>query len=151
MTYTMSRDYDRLYDLLCGGGEALAKRTSKKTGTVKVAPVLMRLCHDGGFDFQQGWDDTGKQYSKSQFIAECTRLNLEWLAPVDIAEVIAAGDAVKEKLGQLRIRQYQVMTQWAEASEEKRVELWRRLHERTDQYLDAMEAWTTATAKHRTA
>ena len=55
-----------------------------------------------------------------------------------------AGGAMRDKLAQLRMRQYQMMSQWAEASEEKKKELWSRLHERTDQYLDAIETWDAA-------
>ena len=99
--YVMSKDYDALYELLCKGGEALGTRTSNKTGTKKIAPVLLRLCPDGGFDFQQGWDDTGKQYTKSQYIAECTRLNLEWIAlslATPSGAVVEAGNRLREEI-----------------------------------------------------
>lgn len=95
---TLSRDYDHLYQHLCDGGEALGIRTSNKTGAEKRAPILLRLCADGEFDFQQGWEQTGKQYSKSQFIAECTRLSLEWVAPANASAAFIPEKPVKAML-----------------------------------------------------
>ncbi len=76
MTYTMSKNYDALYDLLCGGGEALGK-THHDNGKV-VGSVFLAI-------------DT-VPCGRENLIAWCTRLSLEWLAPADIAEIIEKGD-----------------------------------------------------------
>ena len=80
-TYQLSKDYEALYDHLCAGGEALGMRYSLKTGEAKECPLRLSVATDGSFIFQQGWDAIPLQYSKSQFIAECQRLSLEWLPP----------------------------------------------------------------------
>ena len=95
MTYTMSRDYDKLYDLLCGGGEAFAKVLY--TGGEVDAKWLRRpepyKSMSGYVSMNYGGIHTDpNKDQRSQFAEHCTRLNLEWLPPVDIAEIIAAGE-----------------------------------------------------------
>ena len=127
MTYTMSKNYDALYDLLCGGGEALGIGVELPIET----RIPIRLFADDGRPSIYG-ASSWKRFTESPraFKLECTRLNLEWLAPVDIAEVIEKGDVMHEAM----VR-YQM-----DVDDDPPMK-----------HRDMMEAWTTATDKHRTA
>lgn len=62
--YVMSRDYDALYELLCNGGEALGTCLDVDEGECVGTLITDAEIVDG----------------EDHFIAECTRLNLEWIA-----------------------------------------------------------------------
>ena len=106
VTYAMSRDYDKLYDRLCAGGEALGYVNSTMFPGVREPMRVKRL---GEYDIMIGvrgmqfggvgsYDEAKYQTERNAFIAECTRLSLEWLAPVDVQEVIRAGDAMMQRI-----------------------------------------------------
>ena len=134
MTYTMSRDYDRLYDLLCGGGEALGRvqiGDLKYTARIEAFHGFIYIeYHEDEKFTQTTWSvRIGMSTSALALRDECTRLSLEWLAPVDIAEIIEKGDVMHEAM----VR-YQM-----DVDDDPPMK-----------HRDMMEAWTTATDKHRT-
>jgi hypothetical protein len=91
----MSRDYNYLYDFLCRGGEAFAKVIY--TGGETDAKWLHKPTpyKTMGLD---NWLDYGGIYTnpnidndqRSQFIQSCTRLDLQWINPAEISELIAS-------------------------------------------------------------
>lgn len=70
----MSTDYEALYELLCKGGEALGKC---------LGQGLLLGYHDAaGRNEKELWIGLRPCSTKESFIAECTRLRLEWVAPL---------------------------------------------------------------------
>lgn len=100
MKYTMSRDYEALYALLCNGGEALGfscedgEKTVAHLWSFYGAAYIGYRVH-GTRDWTTWSVRFGRRNSKESFIAECQRLNLEWLAPISadrIMEVVREWD-----------------------------------------------------------
>lgn len=79
--YRMSKDYEALYELLRKDGSILGWVDHDRLGTGFAERTACLVIGRSGylcFDYHETW----KQVStKWDFIAECTRLNLEWLAP----------------------------------------------------------------------
>lgn len=126
MTYTMSRDYEKLYDIAKSGEYVLGWMvfpTHKVSALIKWFDPVMHVGHTAMHD------------DKELFIAECTRLNLEWLAPVDLAGVIAAGDEMHDRLQETRIK----VVNGTECYDDGQIML----------DSEAQEAWTTATEQFR--
>jgi hypothetical protein len=73
VSYAMSRDHSALYDLLVAGGETI--RTFGEDGRVL------------GWIGQATVNNWGKM-NRDSFIAECQRLSLEFVAPVDLSEIV---------------------------------------------------------------
>lgn len=79
ITY-MSKDYEKLYDLICADGEALGLAQSNDTMLQGRQPI--HIYHRGsslmftmrGFEVWSISDTL-----KDLFITECARLNLEWI------------------------------------------------------------------------
>lgn len=137
MTYTMSKDYDKLYDLLCAGGEALGRYEGYEG--MRPAMLLKPPVYDNltdGIGPMMWYGDIEVQSPNSTnpnreaFNAECTRLNLEWLAPVDLAGVLEAGEELRAA----------AMERVPKVSIDKPADM--RLYH-------AFHNWTTATAKFR--
>lgn len=132
MTYTMSKDYDAPYDLLCGGGEAFARVVysgCEVDAKWLHKPVPSKTMSLRTLTNYGGIYTAPELEQRSQFIEHCQRMELQWLAPVDIAEIIAAGD--------------QAIRMW---HEELKADGWD-----SSTSLDlASGEWITATAKHRT-
>ena len=86
-SYAMSRDYSALYDHLCNGGEALGRYLAYEKGprpALLLSPPLPYT--EDGMGRMVGFGDleldNPEVDMRAEFTAECTRLNLEWLAPV---------------------------------------------------------------------
>jgi hypothetical protein len=98
----LSRDYEALYDLLCKGGEALARvvYTGPEQGAKwlhKPEPytsmALTKSTNFGGIYVSVDGDQ------RAEFIAHCQRLSLEWVAPSpDLARIKEAGEAMRNAL-----------------------------------------------------
>jgi hypothetical protein len=75
----VSRDYKALYDHISRHGKALGYVDYDRLGTGHVEPtpcgISMRSGH-WALDYHENWKQS---QSKQDFIAECTRLNLEWV------------------------------------------------------------------------
>lgn len=82
----MSKDYERLYDHLLGGGEALGY-TWSDPNDVRTRTAASISFVGGRFAQIEYIDDFGTvdafetDEGALPFIAECQRLNLEWIAP----------------------------------------------------------------------
>ncbi len=64
----------------------------------------------------------------------------------EVKAMMEAGQRTRDMLNDLRIKQQQMLDQWAEGSPEKQAELWRMLHSDRVDCVDAVWAWDTATA-----
>lgn len=130
--YTMSKNYDALYDLLCAGGEALGKTGHRPARMYRHIDRLFITNTSEPIEVF----DIG--IGEAAFKSACTRLNLEWLAPVDLAAVLEAGDGIR--------RAYMDVQAFAIAHLPSRA-----LDRFVDEYSpkSVTDAWTSATAKFR--
>lgn len=74
----LSTDYGRLYDLLCGGGEALSRIMSG--GWRKARECFGQRHKDGSMHLFIESEGHFTKDDRDFFLSECTRLSLEWVA-----------------------------------------------------------------------
>lgn len=127
MTYTMSKNYDALYDLLCAGGEALGLWGSRDIPALDA--VWMRV-NPYNKDYLMVGRVAIPAKDRAHFVQECTSWRIEWLAPVDLAGVLEAGDAMVEIANRCYATHGHV-------------------NQSRDRITESLRAWTTATAKLR--
>jgi hypothetical protein len=77
----LSRDYEALYEHLCNGGEALGKVWAPGlNGEPECYPAVVYRRGEKhlSFEYSESWIQ--RPMIASEFIAECQRLDLEWVA-----------------------------------------------------------------------
>jgi hypothetical protein len=146
VSYAMSRDYEALYDLLCKGGEAFClvdMDWNDGTPPSRDAARIRRreewyidvgargICYGGVRPYHKRNGEFKDEFKEME--AKCQRLNLEWLAPVDLSEILEAGNEI--------IRTYKGFHA-AIAQDTGKPYPW-------DPIETAMDRWTAVTAKHR--
>jgi len=95
----LSKDYEKLYDHLLGGGEALGVIHDKREGSQPFSMVVINDENGPGLrTLGWCWGMTTEWPNKTDFIAECQRLNLEWIAPAPVGPTIDQIMEVVEKV-----------------------------------------------------
>lgn len=97
LTYSMSKNYDKLYAHLLNGGEALgyghvAEYPDEVTRRYAVSVRAITRGENTMVDMAFA-NRARYYYTKPDLITECANINLEWLAPATV-DVDAAADAV---------------------------------------------------------
>lgn len=70
-------------------------------------------------------------------------------APSSCQGLVEAGERIRDMLNDLRIKQQQMLDQWAEGSPAKQADLWRRLHENRADCVEAVMAWDAMTTENK--
>ena len=108
----MSTDYEALYELLCKGGEALGwvwpkgKDAYRESAWMRMSDKRWMQIH---YVDEQGLSDAWESdEGKDVFITECTRLKLEWVAPLpsqteEVAKLRAFKEYVHKRLDEAGI------------------------------------------------
>jgi hypothetical protein len=105
----MSRDYSALYDLLVAGGEAFCLVDMKWKDEDKPLRDSARIRRHEEWSIDVGargicYGDIRPYHKRNgefkderkELVAMCQRLSLEWLAPVDLSEILEAGQELKD-------------------------------------------------------